>query len=95
VNYAIRIAANDTLKLEIAELLRRPVGRPSHKPGVSNKSFLHQAASWGRAAAFVRALEERTQRRLTPAPRGRPRKIAAAAPALTLNLPTSTLRNAA
>jgi len=46
-------------------------------------------------AAFLRALEERTGRRLTPAPRGRPRKTAEAASASTLNPLTSTLRNAA
>ncbi len=32
VKYAIRIPANDSLEREIAELLPRPVGRPSHKP---------------------------------------------------------------
>jgi hypothetical protein len=34
VMYAIRIPANDSLELDIAELLTRPVGRPSHKPVV-------------------------------------------------------------
>jgi hypothetical protein len=32
VRYAIRLPANDCLEREIAELLTRPVGRPSHKP---------------------------------------------------------------
>ena len=32
--YAIRIPANDSLERDIAELLTRPVGRPSHKPVV-------------------------------------------------------------
>jgi hypothetical protein len=32
VKYAIRIPANDSLERDIAELLTRPVGRPSHKP---------------------------------------------------------------
>ncbi len=34
VNYAIRIPANDNLERDIAELLTRPGGRPSHKPAV-------------------------------------------------------------
>ena len=32
VKYAIRIPANDSLERDIAELLTRPVRRPSHKP---------------------------------------------------------------
>ena len=50
VKYAIRIPANDSLERDIAELLRRLVGRPSHKPVVWYKDFLYQAASWRRAA---------------------------------------------
>jgi hypothetical protein len=34
VKYAIRIPGNDSLERDIAELLMRPVGRPSHKPVV-------------------------------------------------------------
>ena len=34
VKHAIRIPANDSLERDIAELLTRPVGRPSHKPVV-------------------------------------------------------------
>lgn len=45
VRYAIRIPANDRLERDIAELLTRPVGRPSHKPVVWYESFLYQAAS--------------------------------------------------
>jgi len=45
VKYAIRIPANDSLERDIAELLTRPVGRPSHKPVVLYKSFLYRAAS--------------------------------------------------
>ena len=41
VKYAIRIPANESLEREIEELLRRPVGRPSHKPVVRYKSFLY------------------------------------------------------
>jgi hypothetical protein len=32
VKYAIRLPANDHLQRNIAELLTRPVGRPSYKP---------------------------------------------------------------
>jgi hypothetical protein len=39
VKYAIRIPANDSLEREIAELLTRPVGRPSQKPVVWYKRF--------------------------------------------------------
>lgn len=45
VKYAIRIPANDTLEQAVAELLRRPVGRPSHTPVVRYKSFRYQAGS--------------------------------------------------
>ena len=34
VKYAIRIPANGSLERDLAELLTRPVGRPSHKPVV-------------------------------------------------------------
>jgi hypothetical protein len=50
VKYAIRIPANDSLERDIAELLPRPVGRPSQKPLIEYKGFLHQAASWKTAA---------------------------------------------
>jgi len=43
VKYAIRIPANDSLERDIAELLTRPAGRPSHKPIVWYKGFLYQA----------------------------------------------------
>ena len=34
VKYAICIPANENLERDLAELLTRPVGRPSHKPVV-------------------------------------------------------------
>ena len=43
VKYAIRIPANENLERDIAELLKRPVGRPSHKPVVWYTGFLYQA----------------------------------------------------
>ena len=57
VKYAIRIPANDSLERDIAELLTRPVGRPSHKPVVRYKSFLYQAASWKTARRVVAKVE--------------------------------------
>jgi hypothetical protein len=57
VKYAIRIPANDSLERDIAELLARPVGRPSHKPVVRYKSFLYQAASWTKARRVVAKVE--------------------------------------
>jgi len=57
VKYAIRIPANDNLERDIAELLTRPVGRPSHKPVVWYKGFLYQAASWKSARWVVAKIE--------------------------------------
>ena len=57
VKYAIRIPANENLERDIAELLPRPVGRPSHKPLVEYKSFLYQAASWKKARRVVAKVE--------------------------------------
>ena len=57
VKYAIRIPANDSLDRDIAELLTKPVGRPSHKPVVWYKSFLYQAASWKTARRVVAKVE--------------------------------------
>ncbi len=60
VKYAIRIPANDSLEREIAELLRRPVGRPSHKPVVWYQGFLYQAAvgrgpgGWWQRSSIIR-----------------------------------------
>ena len=57
VKYAIRIPANDSLERDIAELLPRPVGRPSQKPLVEHKGFLYQAASWKTARRVVAKVE--------------------------------------
>ncbi len=57
VKYAIRIPANDSVDRDIAELLTRPVGRPSHKPVVRYKRFLYQAASWKTARRVVAKVE--------------------------------------
>jgi len=57
VKYAIRTPANENLERDIAELLTRPVGRPSHKPVVWYKGFLYQAASWKTARRVVAKVE--------------------------------------
>jgi hypothetical protein len=57
VKYAIRIPANDSQERDIAELLPRPVGRPSQKPLVEYKGFLYQAASWKTARRVVAKVE--------------------------------------
>jgi hypothetical protein len=57
VKCAIRIPANGSLERDIAELLTRPVGRPSHKPVVWYKSFLYQAESWKTARHVVGKVE--------------------------------------
>jgi hypothetical protein len=46
--YAIPIKANAVLERHSAHLLRRPAGRPSHKPKVCYHSFRYQAGSWSR-----------------------------------------------
>src|SRR5437867_11514343 len=57
VKYAIRVPANDSLERDIAELLTRPVGRPSHRPVVRYKGFLYRAASWSTARRVVAKIE--------------------------------------
>ena len=57
VKYAIRISANENLERDVAELLPRPVGRPSHKPIVWYKGFLYRAASWTTARRVVAKVE--------------------------------------
>jgi hypothetical protein len=54
---SIRIPSNDSLERDIAELLTRPVGRPSHNPVVWYKGFLYQAASWKTARRVVAKVE--------------------------------------
>jgi hypothetical protein len=57
VNYAVRIPANENLERDIAELLPRPVGRPSIRPLIEYKSFLYRAASWEKARRVVAKVE--------------------------------------
>jgi hypothetical protein len=44
--YAIRLKAKAVLERKIARWLKRPVGRPSHKPKVFYHSFRYPARSW-------------------------------------------------
>ena len=55
--YTIRLPANGNLERRIAKLLKRPVGRPSHRPVVRYKSFFYQAASWTNARRVVAKVE--------------------------------------
>ncbi len=57
VKYAIRLPANENLRREVAELLVRPVGRPTRKPLVRYQSFLYRAASWSQARRVVAKVE--------------------------------------
>ena len=57
VQYVIRLPANANLERDMAELLPRPPGRPSHRPVVWYKSFLYQAASWKTARRVVAKVE--------------------------------------
>ena len=57
MKYAIRIPANENLERDIADLLIRPVGRPSKRPLVRYKSFLYRAASWAEARRVVAKVE--------------------------------------
>ena len=51
------VPANENLERDIAELLPRPVGRPSKKPLVEYKGFLYQAESWKTARRVVAKVE--------------------------------------
>ena len=55
--YAIRLKANNVLRRHIAHLLRRPVGRPPHKPKVFYHSFQYQAGSWDTPRRVVAKVE--------------------------------------
>jgi hypothetical protein len=57
VKHAIRILANENLERDIAELLKRPLGRPSHNQVVWYKGLQDQAASWKTARRVVAKVE--------------------------------------
>ncbi|HEX9472647.1 MAG TPA: transposase [Steroidobacteraceae bacterium] len=58
--YAIRMPANENLEWEIAELLCRPPGQPSHKPLVWYKSFSYQVGCWRQPRRIVAKVEHHT-----------------------------------
>jgi hypothetical protein len=55
--YAIRIKANAVLERRIANLLRRPVGRPPRRPKVFYGCFRYRAGSWECARRVVVKVE--------------------------------------
>ena len=57
--YAIRLPGNKVLHKAVNHLLRRPVGRPSHKPKAFYHSFRYQAGSWQKARRVVAKVEWR------------------------------------
>jgi hypothetical protein len=59
VTYAVRLPAHNSLERDMAELLTRPVGRPSHKPVVWVQSFRYRAACWNKARRVVAKVEHR------------------------------------
>jgi hypothetical protein len=56
-HYAILLKANAVLERKIAHLLKRPVGRPSHKPKKFYASFPYRAGSWDSARRVVVKVE--------------------------------------
>jgi hypothetical protein len=56
-HYAIRLKANPVLERKITHLLKRPVGRPSHKPKKFYASFRYRARSWECARRVVAKVE--------------------------------------
>ena len=56
-SYTIRLKSNAVLEREIAHLLTRPVGRPSHQPKVFYHSFRYQAGSWDQPRRVVAKVE--------------------------------------
>jgi hypothetical protein len=57
IEYTIRLPANQILQAEIAQLLKRPVGRPAHYVQRFYRSFRYQAASWARPRRVVAKVE--------------------------------------
>jgi Transposase DDE domain group 1 len=57
MKYAIRVPSNDNLERDIAELVPRPVGRPSMKPLAEYMGFLYQATGWKPARRVVAKVE--------------------------------------
>jgi hypothetical protein len=56
-SYTIRLKANSVLQGNIARLLQRPVGRPSHYVQRFYASFSYQAGSWSKKRRLVAKVE--------------------------------------
>ena len=56
-DHAIRLKANPVLERKIAHLLKRPVGRPSHRPKKFYASLRYRAGSWDQARRVVAKVE--------------------------------------
>jgi hypothetical protein len=78
VNYAIRLPANECLEQDIAELLTRPVGRPSRKPVKMTRLSCHRFRSNEVRPCWLLSAESHLTRRLFGA---MVRRIAALMPA--------------
>jgi hypothetical protein len=59
IDYAIRLPANQILQEEIADLLRRPVGRPPHYVQRVYSTFRYQARSWDKPNAGDTGCDQR------------------------------------
>jgi hypothetical protein len=57
IDYAIRLPANQILQGQIAHLLKRPVGRPSHTVRRLYSTFRYQAGSWAKPRRVVAKVE--------------------------------------
>lgn len=57
IEYAIRLPANQVLREEIAQLLKRPVGRPALYVQRFYKTLRYQAASWSHPRRVVAKVE--------------------------------------
>jgi hypothetical protein len=57
IEYAIRLPANQILQARIADLLKRPVGRPPHYAQRIYRSFRYRARSWSHPRRVVAKVE--------------------------------------
>ena len=57
IDYAIRLPANQILQGRIADLLKRPVGRPPHYVQRFYRSFRYKAKSWSHSRRVVAKVE--------------------------------------
>jgi hypothetical protein len=57
IEYAIRLPANQILQARIADLLKRPVGRPPHYVQRFYRSFRYRAKSWSHPRRVIAKVE--------------------------------------